>query len=479
MDTPSSGGSGAETSWPGAWAQQFGLCSACGVCAGVCPPGALKMVADGQGSYRPALADPAACTSCGLCARVCPFGDGPDEDELGRDVYANVAGIAHTPETGYHLASVVGGLADDDRRLSRTSGGLATWVLAALLEKGWVDRVVCVRPGPGPGRYFEFAAFSRPEEVWGASRSSYYPVEISACLREMVASDLRYAVIGLPCLVKGLRRAQKHVPKLRRNIAFVLGLACSQQCTKWLAEYLIRKAGATPRDVERIDFRWKEPNQPAHRYSFAAWVRGEAEPRRLPNTRGFWAAWSRGYFTEHACRFCDDLFAELADMTFMDAWLPGAIADPRGTSIALARDPRTAELLQAGAAAGELDVRPIGVDQVIRSQVYRLVQKRDQLAGRLSAPGVRLPEGFRRRVRPLGWWHWAERFRRAADMRRTEACKAAFARMRERGGFIDEFERARRRRCRRDAFLLRLLKVTDAPRRLVGRIRRRWGNRVS
>ena len=36
-----------------------------------------------------------------------------------------------------------------------------------------------------------------------------------------------------------------------------------------------------------------------------------------------------------SCLFCDDVFAELADATFMDAWLPEYAADRCGTNLVI------------------------------------------------------------------------------------------------------------------------------------------------
>ena len=48
------------------------LCCGCGVCAAVCPRGAIQMVADDEGFLFPEV-DEAACVGCLMCESVCAF----------------------------------------------------------------------------------------------------------------------------------------------------------------------------------------------------------------------------------------------------------------------------------------------------------------------------------------------------------------------------------------------------------------------
>lgn len=50
-----------------------GLCTGCGVCAAVCPRGAVEMAEDREGFLYPVVRED-SCTRCGRCAQVCPIG---------------------------------------------------------------------------------------------------------------------------------------------------------------------------------------------------------------------------------------------------------------------------------------------------------------------------------------------------------------------------------------------------------------------
>ena len=49
-----------------------GECSACGVCARVCPTGAISGESENRKHYRLHF-DGSACTNCGLCHEACPL----------------------------------------------------------------------------------------------------------------------------------------------------------------------------------------------------------------------------------------------------------------------------------------------------------------------------------------------------------------------------------------------------------------------
>ena len=95
-------------------------------------------------------------------------------------------------------------------------------------------------------------------------------------------------------------------------------------------------------------------------------------------------AWCNRYFTLNACNFCDDIFAELADASFMDAWLPQFSKDYRGTSIMIARNKRLKDLIESGGRNLNLEVNEIDVKSVVSSQRGSLKIKREYIAKRLD-----------------------------------------------------------------------------------------------
>ncbi|HQK83550.1 MAG TPA: Coenzyme F420 hydrogenase/dehydrogenase, beta subunit C-terminal domain [Atribacter sp.] len=364
------------------------LCIGCGTCAALCPDTVLEMRFSRFGEYIPV--ETGECTKeCGLCLKVCPFSDsGENEDTIGKRLYGEISGIRHRVETGYFLDSYVGH--SEKHRLQSASGGVATGLLETLLTEGVVDHVICVAPTGDPERLFAFHIFSNADDVRTGAGSAYYPVEMSTVLRYVTGHPGRYAITGLPCFIKAIRLAQQRNRTLRERILVTVGLVCGQLKSKHFTEYIAALAGVKGR-VTAVRYRGKSPDQPASNFYFS-FLSQEGDEKKIFRRDGISEAWTNRWFTPNACNYCDDVFAECADIVCMDAWLPEYSGDSRGTSLIVVRSPVIREILMKGVS---LSLKPIPIDRVIQSQSGILAIKRHQLSYRLyhdSQSGIRVPK---------------------------------------------------------------------------------------
>lgn len=363
------------------------LCIGCGLCTAICPPKVLRMEFNDLGEYQAIEYKEGCLPNCNLCLEVCPFWDrNENEDGLGNSLFGHEPKMLHQPETGYYLQGFAGYVQVEPYREIGASGGVATWLLENLLTRGMVDYVVCVGSQSNPNQMFKFVVCHTPEEVRAASRSCYYPVELSEVIQYILNNDGRYAVTGLPCFVKGMRLAMRRIPKLRRRIVVICGLVCSQTQSKHYTEYLCKIKGGDPTSLEEVTFRIKDPARPANDYGFRFRSKaGRVKEGSIFFKEGMGELWLNGYFTPTACLFCDDVFAETADITFMDAWLPQYQQDPKGHNLVLVRSKSMLDVLQIGIAAEDLNLKPIGVHEIIKSQQGGLKRKRIILPLRIAS----------------------------------------------------------------------------------------------
>ncbi len=380
------------------------LCIGCGLCAGLCPPQVLDMRFNQYGEYIPIEYRQACISNCDLCLRTCPFWDQDDnEDTLAAQAFGAVPHIQKTSETGYYLAAFAGYSLRDEQRLSAASGGLATWFLQSLLEKGIVDRVACVTPNPDPGKLFKFSILGDPNAVARSAKSCYYPVELSDAIKEIIRTETRYAVIALPCYLKGIRLAMRYNRQLRRKIKVLAGLVCGQTKSKLFAEHLCALGGGTPALMTRATFRVKDSNRLATDYGF----RFECSGGAVLGGTVFWMegmdkAWTHGYFKPNPCNYCDDVFAEVADVVFMDAWLERYMTEPQGTNLLIIRNPDMLHIFEQGKRDGSIYLEHVPIAEVIASQQGAIEVKRSGLAERLSmAKSLRFRLIPRKRVNPV------------------------------------------------------------------------------
>src|SRR3546814_1194379 len=85
-----------------------------------------------------------------------------------------------------------------------------------------------------------------------------------------------------------------------------------------------------------------------------------------------------------ACDFCDDIFAETADVCLGDAWLPQYDSDWRGTNIVISRHADIDQLLREGARSGEILLEDINADLMAQSQGGNFRHRWDGLSVRLA-----------------------------------------------------------------------------------------------
>lgn len=392
-----------------------GLCSGCGVCAGVCPRGALDMRFNASGDLVPYPVG-SACQGCGICLKVCPFWRrNMDLPALNAQLFGAQGGhgTCYDPTAGHYTACYVGFSLVDQHRENGASGGLVTWSLEKLLEAGEVDRVAVVRRTFSGERRFSFASCSDVRQIRAAAGSRYYPVDISEPLGQALQGPpLRWALVGLPCLVHGVRLAMRAIPELGHRIRYLLALTCGMLPNSYYTEFMVRSSGIRQDNVGEINYRVWHPLRKASDFGFYATNTAGLRGREIRYHGFSFYLLDSGFFRVNACNFCSDVFGDAADASFMDAWLPECNSDPRGTSLTIVRSPRFDDLFGEGRRRGELELSPVSVERAIESQVGGLRRKRNVLSPRLhwaNARGIFPP---RHHVHPqaggplfaLTWW---------------------------------------------------------------------------
>ena len=92
---------------------------------------------------------------------------------------------------------------------------------------------------------------------------------------------------------------------------------------------------------------------------------------------------------------CDDIFAECADVAFMDAWLPEYAGDRQGTNIVVVRSPIVQGVIDQGVKDDEICLDPVPVESAVQSQRGVIEIKRHYLAYQLylgHRQGCRIPK---------------------------------------------------------------------------------------
>lgn len=409
-----------------------GLCVGCGACS-VATGGKVRITLRPTGVYGADLAD-ADAQSVRLASSVCPFSDeAPNEDALDAPTAAGRA-LPHDEHVGRHGRVFAGRRTTD--LLDSSSGGLTSWLLGALLTSGEVDSVIHVARSDDGDGLFGYVISTSLEQAETRKKSYYTAPTLAGVLEQAVASDQRHALVGVPCFIKAARALREKDPAVAAALPVLVGLVCGHLKSRYFAESLAWQAGVSPDRLTGFDFRVKNPTRPVNRYDYAAWANGRSEPvvREVASTLD--GSWGTGAFQPGACDFCDDVFAETADVVFGDAWLPQYTDEWRGTNVVVTRNPTIDAIFDAGVERGEIEIDSLTVDDAIASQGGNFRHRRDGLAVRLAddiEAGLPVP---RKRVQPDRQRVTAAR---VEVIRRRRAMSSlslrAFAEARERGDF--------------------------------------------
>lgn len=336
----------------------------------------------------------------------CPFAAGLDETELGKRLFSSY-GAQADDRIGYHVTTFAGHVTEDSYRTAGSSGGLTTWLLAELYERGLIDAVVHVRPTAGDpdGLLFRYAVSRSLQDIRAGAKSRYYPVEMSQVLREVVETPGRYALVGLPCFIKAARLLMMQNSVLRERLIYTVAIVCGHLKSARFAEMLAWQVGVAPSELVSIDFRKKVPEQMSSDYGIDVTGRRNGSPVQGSESvkNLFGSNWGYGFFKLPACDYCDDVVGETADVSFGDAWLERYIRDSDGTNVAVVRHPDIQALFEDAAGRGRIHLDRLTADEVVESQAGGFRHRRQGLAYRLY------------RKERAGLWHPRKRVQPACE----------------------------------------------------------------
>lgn len=314
-----------------------------------------------------------------LGSRVCPFADeSPDESEISSDVYGH---LPVDPRVGRYLAAFAAQVNDDEYTQGSSSGGLTSWILRQLLERDLIDGVIHVG-ADGDASLFSYVVSHTAEELQSRRKSIYYSTSMADTLLTIKGNGRRYALVGVPCFITAARLLARNDAVLNEQLRFFVGLVCGHLKSAAFAELLAWQVGIPPQEISAVDFRIKNPSRDAGTYDFEATSRG-GEVRRAPTSALLGGNWGHALFQLDACNYCDDVFAETADIVLGDAWLPEYVSDWRGHNVVVTRHPTLAKIVEEGTEAGAVTCHPLGPVRAADSQAGNFRHRRQGLKLRL------------------------------------------------------------------------------------------------
>lgn len=344
----------------------------------------------GKGCYLPHL-DKAQCTQCGLCHRACP-GHSVDFESFNTALFGD---IPEDIALGRYLGCYIGHATDRNVRRDCASGGLVSALLIFALEEGLIDGALVTRMcSDHPLRPEPFIARTR-DEVLDAAGSKYCPVPAGAAMKEILREKGRFAVVGLPCHIHALRKAEQNLSALHERIRYRIAIPCSLNFSFRGTERFLRGLSIAPDQVETLQYRGR--GWPG---SMMVRLKDGAE-RTIPLAEYYKAL---GPYSLRRCTLCSDMLGELSDLTCGDAWIPEVMrADKVGSSFVVSRTAEAEEFLEAAASKEAVELSELGLRELLASQGHALFKKR-KLPARMRIfkwAGQSVPEYRQRFLAPI------------------------------------------------------------------------------
>ena len=350
------------------------LCIGCGACRVICPNNAIQM--ESKEIFYPQV-DESKCAYCGKCIDVCP-GISSCVKSMAEKLYPTGR---RDVNLGRFRVTYLGYSNDYEIRFNSASGGVATSLICGLLNKRIIDGAILTRMNhDNPLRAESFIAQSR-EDVISAQNSKYCPTTPLGVLRELKDGCFgrKFAFVGLPCQIQGLRKLQEREEWLREKIIITIGLLCSHSITIDGTKVILSKFNKDFSNVEEL------------RYRGGGWPGGLSVKYRNGNRfdiplNDYWPSLLAPYFfTPYRCLTCNDFAAELADISLGDAWLKEVIEkDDTGTSLIIVRSSMAEELLSLVREDGEITLEAIPHEKVIEAQQGILARKKIGVGARIK-----------------------------------------------------------------------------------------------
>lgn len=334
------------------------------------------------------VVDPGACMGCAACVVACPRGVIAYQDERpvqtdaesgaggcrfgdkGCTVCAKACARLHA-DSAVLESAVVGRARRDDEpagavrtvvaaraacastHAAGQDGGFVTALLTWALEHGLIDGAVVSGVDPASPLQPVPVLATTPAELVAAARSRYTYSANPLMLRDLAPSR-RVALVGTPCQVSAVRRAQASGLKKFRSVVFTVGLMCSESFTVsgFLQGVLESRLGIALADVRKVNIKGRVlVSVPPGREGLlrGGAIEGSAARVVEPGLVEIPLKECKP-FAREACHWCPDFAAELADVSAGGLGL-------EGWTIAMARTDAGEDWLHGAAFDGHVVLR--------------------------------------------------------------------------------------------------------------------------
>lgn len=353
-----------------------GLCSGCGLCAGLsgATDPAIVMVDSSDGYRRPKAAGVIGPALASAIDSACPG--------------ANIKHVQQEHEATYHptwgplVEARLGWSTDLELRRNASSGGALSAILSHLLDSGEIDYVVQTAVSPHSPVRNALAVSTNRADVFHAAGSRYAPSSPLEDIGARLDAPGRFAFVGKPCDVAGLRQLARIDPRVNEKVAYMMAFMCAGVPSYRGTSAVLSAMGV--KDEGDVDsFRFRGDGWPG--YATAQLSDGT---RFTMDYNTSWGSILNRHL-QFRCKICPDGIGEFADIVCADGWHCDENGYPLfeeqdGRSILLTRTRKGEDVVIRALRAGTLASDPLKVENIRHMQPFQ-ARRKGMVLPRLAA----------------------------------------------------------------------------------------------
>ena len=344
-----------------------GLCVGCGLCAGIGDGQnpAIEMRDSDEGYRRPVKLRQPDTAEERLIDAVCP---GLNIQHEPQEFDAQ-----YHPVWGPLIKARLGWASDSDLRRNASSGGGLSAILQHLLDTGEVDYVVQTAVSDSSPIRNAMTVSTDHAGVFDAAGSRYAPSSPLQAIGEQLDRPGRFAFVGKPCDVAGLRQLARHDPRVNEKVPYMLAFMCAGVPSYRGTSALLSQMGVE--DESEVEaFRFRGDGWPG----FATARLGNGTQYRMDYDTSWGTILNR--HLQFRCKICPDGIGEFADIVCADGWHLDDAGRPlfeeqEGRSLVLTRTKKGEGLLSRAMESGRLQTEPVAIESIERMQPFQARRK--------------------------------------------------------------------------------------------------------
>lgn len=318
-----------------------------------------------EGYRRPVRRRPVGAGNKRLIDAVCPGAN------IRHDRSEQVA--EYHPVWGPLIATRLGWSTDPALRRNASSGGGLSAILNFLLDTGEVDYVIQTAVSETSPVRNARKISSAHEDIFLSAGSRYAPSSPLEDISARLDAPGRFAFVGKPCDVAGLRQLARHDPRIDEKVPYMLAFMCAG-VPSYRGTSALLKAMGVEDESEVTAFRYRGDGWPG----FA--TAELSDGRKL--TMDYDSSWGHilNRHLQFRCKICPDGIGEFADIVCADGWHfdadgKASFEEREGRSLILTRTERGEALLQRVAQSEAIAIEPTTTEAMAIMQPYQAHRK--------------------------------------------------------------------------------------------------------